>query len=292
MVPHAFDQQFHQAVDRLRVPAMGTEAVAPLLAALVGFLRPRRVLEIGMGYTTPFLAAALAGVRGQVAAETGALAAKSQRYLAAGAPLGEDWLNAEPALVAPGFYRDGYAPSLVAIDDLSIPESSAPEVQRVLAELGLADLVTVVNADLRDCADRLPAGFVDIDFAWIDAWECLYFFDHFWELINPDGGLVAMHYLLTYPEGEALLRYIGKFQEAHPGELEMVNLLEPHKLTQNSLTVLRRTGGCEPRHWSDTGGEVRYDDALHADARAQLEANDALRDGEEGGRIAGGPAVR
>lgn len=271
------EERFHAAVARLRVPEMGTEAVAPLLASLVRFTRPRHVLEIGMGYTTPFLAAAMAEVEREALAEAAALAAKSEPYLEAGAELDDRWLNAAPPLVAPGFYAEPYRPRLVAVDDLSIPESSAVLVQQVLRELGLDGAVTVVNASLRDCADRLPEGFADIDFAWIDAWECLYFFDHFWELMNPDGGLVAMHYLLTYPEGEAILRYIAKFQQAHPGDLEMVSFLEPHKLAQNSLTILRRTGGVKARQWAATGGRIRYDQALRSDAATQVAAGSRWR---------------
>ena len=37
------------------VPGYGTEKVGPFLASLVGLARPQRILEIGMGYTTPFL---------------------------------------------------------------------------------------------------------------------------------------------------------------------------------------------------------------------------------------------
>ena len=34
---------------------MGTESVGPLLRSLVRMVRPNRILEIGAGYTTPFL---------------------------------------------------------------------------------------------------------------------------------------------------------------------------------------------------------------------------------------------
>ena len=40
-------------------PGMGTEVVAPFLRSMVQLLRPNRVLEIGSGYTTPFLLEAL-----------------------------------------------------------------------------------------------------------------------------------------------------------------------------------------------------------------------------------------
>ncbi|ONI91072.1 hypothetical protein ALI22I_09830 [Saccharothrix sp. ALI-22-I] len=260
--------EFRAAVEGLRVPEMGTEAVAPLLADLVRFTRPQRVLEVGMGYTTPFLAAALADVERRAEAESAALAAKTRAH---GAQLDQDWLHRDPALLNPGFYREPYRTTLVAVDNLSIPDSSAGRVRDTLADLGLADRVTVVNADLHECRDLLPAEVLPIDLAWVDAWECLYFFDEFWDLVNPDGGLVVMHYLMTYPEGEAILDYIAKVQQARPGEFEFMNLLEPHKLVQNSLTVLRRTtaGRTRTSH-AEPGGRLSYGTTIRRDADVHL----------------------
>jgi predicted O-methyltransferase YrrM len=270
-------QQFQETVEKLRVPEMGTEVVAPLLVNLIHLLRPQRVLEVGMGYTTSFLAAALADVQDEICAESVALAAKTARHLRDRAELDDEWLNADPPLLAPAFYLQAYQPTVVAVDDLSIAESSAGRVWQALRELGLDHLVTIVNADIRDCADRFPTGFTPIDFAWVDAWECLYFFDHFWELINPDGGMVLMHYLMTYPEGEAILRYIAEFQRANPGELEIINLPESQKLTQNSVTILRRTSGVQARRYGRSGGQVRYSPELRAAADAHLKATGGCR---------------
>ncbi|MGW2057037.1 class I SAM-dependent methyltransferase [Streptomyces sp. NPDC001840] len=249
---------------------MGTEVVGPLLANLVQLLRPERVLEVGMGYTTPFLAGALADAEDAVRLESRALAAKTREHLDRGAELDDAWLLADPPLVSPSHHLEPYLPRLVAVDNLSIADSSADRVQEALRELDLDARVTVVNADLKDAAERLPEDFFPIDFAWVDAWECLYFFDRFWELINPDGGLVVMHYLMTYPEGEALLRYIEKFQQANPGELEVVSLLESQKLMQNSITVLRRTSGVRDRRYAGRGGEIRYSEELRQDAERHL----------------------
>ncbi|MFJ4621590.1 class I SAM-dependent methyltransferase [Streptomyces sp. NPDC088812] len=270
MTQRLHTEEFHKAVAGLSVPGMGTEVVGPLLANLIQLLRPERVLEVGMGYTTPYLAAALADTEDAVRQESVALAAKTREHLARGAELDDSWLLADPPLVSPSHHLEPYRPRLVAVDNLSIADSSAGRVQEVLRELDLDGWVTVVNADLKDAAERLPDDFPPIDLAWVDAWECLYFFDHFWDLINPDGGLVVMHYLMTYPEGEALLRYIAKFQQAHPGELEVVNLLESQKLMQNSITVLRRTSGVRARRYAGPGGAVRYTEELRQDAERHL----------------------
>jgi predicted O-methyltransferase YrrM len=263
------DPAFRAEVDELLVPAAGTEVVAPLLALLVRLIRPTTVLEIGMGYTTPFLAAALAELERQSKHESAALARKTRPYLAEAKDLDEEWLYADPSLLRPTFYRAAYRPRMVAVDNFSIPGSSAAGVRDVLARLGLLDRVTLLNADLLQCRELLPEDFSPIDLAWVDAWECLYFFDHFWDLINPAGGVVVMHYLMTYPEGEAILRYIAKFQRSRPGELEMINLLEPHKMLQNSLTVLRRTSAGPAPSYADPGGALRLGGALRDDASAQ-----------------------
>lgn len=260
-----FSNEFRNAVEKLRVPGMGTENVGPFLASLMQLLRPERVLEVGMGYTTPFLAGSLAHAEALADEERKVLAHKTERHLADGKDLDESWLFQDPALAAPASYLEPYRPRLAAIDDLSIPESSAGRVQEVLAGLGLEDRVTIVNSNVRDSVAQLPEDFATIDFAWVDAWECLFFFDHFWDRMNPDGGIIAMHYLMTYPEGEALLEYLRTFQDAHPGEMEILNLLESRKLMQNSVTILRRTSKPEHRHYADSGSEVRYTpELLHA----------------------------
>ncbi|MEU8591480.1 hypothetical protein AB0C59_31470 [Streptomyces sp. NPDC048664] len=268
-IPRIFQPDFQSAAARLRVPEMGTDVVAPLLAHLVRLLRPRRVLEVGMGYTTPFLAAELAELRDHVRVEAESLAEKTRRHLSGAEQLDDSWLLADPPLVTPTAHAEPYEPRLAVVDNLRDPDSSAGRVTEVLKELGLEDSITVVNADLKELADHLPADFRPIDFAWVDAWECLYFFDHLMDLVNPDGGVVVMHYLMTYPEGEAVLRYIAEYQRKHPGELEVLNLLESQKLMQNSITVLSRTSSRAKRRYAKLGGAIDYGAELHAAARRQ-----------------------
>lgn len=248
---------FREVVERLWVPGMGTDVVAPLLSQLIHMVRPTRVLEVGMGYTTPFLAKALAEVEQRIQTEKAALVAKSEPYLREGRDFDEEWIANRPALLVPGFYNRRRETRFIAVDDLSDEHSSAHEVREALEGLGLADRVTVVNSRLRDCRKALPEDFAPIDFAWVDAWDCLYFFEKFWDLINPDGGLVVMHYLMTYPEGEAVLEYIADSQRLRTGEIEVLNLLESQKLRQNSLTVIRKTSGTEPKQYSDVGENPR-----------------------------------
>ena len=61
--------EFLSSVAKLYLPGYGTERMAPLLHSLVRFHRPERVVEFGFGYTTPFLAKALADNANDVAEE-------------------------------------------------------------------------------------------------------------------------------------------------------------------------------------------------------------------------------
>lgn len=140
--------------------------MAELLYLLIRFVRPRTVLEGGMGYTTPFIAKALRDNVTSWEREREAVAAKTARYLAdiegcqpdvSAAPLRgggtlsavyepkstklatrrTEWMFEEPTLSRPGHYVGQFAPRAYAIDDLSNATSTAPKVLEKLAELGL-----------------------------------------------------------------------------------------------------------------------------------------------------------
>jgi predicted O-methyltransferase YrrM len=235
------DRSFQERVAPLYVPVMGTELVAPLLYDLVRMLRPRRVLEVGAGYTTPFIARALVDTREEAATEAVALAEKTAVAARAGSNGSREWLERSPAFASPAFHELEYDPQLVVLDDFSVERSSASEVERVLESFGLDEIVTHVHSSIRNAPAALPSASLPIDFAWVDAWACFDFFEHSWDLVRRDGGLAAFHYLLGYEEGEAIVEYIKAAQHVRPNELEVLSLVEPHKLKQNSLTLVRRT---------------------------------------------------
>lgn len=217
---------FIESASKLYVPEMGTESIAPLLYWLVRTLRPQRVLEIGMGYTTAFLARALAD---NVAAE-------------------DDERNRlddpEFSETNPMAHRDYYTavrqPRLLCIDRMTDTSSSAPRAWQTLDELGLTGLCEVVEADLRGSAAAVRERLGLVDFAWVDTWDTLAFVREYWDSIDPAGGALAVHYLATYPEGRAVQHYLRSLRAVDRGRLELLNLVEPHKFGQNSLTLVRR----------------------------------------------------
>jgi predicted O-methyltransferase YrrM len=219
-------EEFLSAVKPLYVPEMGTESTAHLLYWLVRSTRPRRVLEVGMGYTTPFLAKALRDNVDAVERERSALAD----------PGGAE----DHPMAYPDYYEKPYVPQLICIDRMTDRASSAPRALGVLERLGLSGLCGVIEGDLREAGARVRARFGLVDFAWVDTWDTLAFLREYWPMINPAGGLLAVHYLMTYPQGRAVQHYIRSLGAVDGGRLEITNLCEPHKFGQNSTTLVRR----------------------------------------------------
>lgn len=228
------DPPFLLAVEELRSPRMGTELVAPLLYALVRSVRPASVLEVGAGYTTAFLARALA--------DNAADDAREREELA----VGEGGL-----LRAAYFQRPPRPPRLRSVD---LDEASA--IRAVLARLELDGFAGIHRGDFRGFAAALPEDARPIDFAWFDCGgprEYVEFLAECWPLLAP-GGLLAFHH--TYWEmpfvdrGQCTSELVAgsvvnelKRQMLRAGvhcDFEVLSAVEPHKSRQGSLTLLRK----------------------------------------------------
>ena len=159
-----FDPTFLEAVKSLLSPWTGTELMAPLLYTLARFTRARTVLEGGSGYTTPFLAKALADNAYAVEEERRALQEKkTARYVAdldamQGTPAPVEpgtkvapgllalynptspvakrrleWLGETPGFARPARLERSYTPRLISVDNLRPPRSSALKAQSIIA---------------------------------------------------------------------------------------------------------------------------------------------------------------
>jgi predicted O-methyltransferase YrrM len=227
-------------------PGMGSEHVALLLYSLVRMLRPRRVLEVGLGYTSPFLAQALQDNETEIAED---------KKILGGRKTDPD----RRAVLVPEYYEQDYTPRLIAIDDLSLAESTAPKVQDVLRRLELDRLVEFHNGDFRGYGKNLGSEHLPFDLVWFDCggpFEYIDFLREYWPLINADHGILLMHF--TYWYGDVADADTGAAYRAHflapianeikrqqlesgpESEFEVLSLLEPHKNRQGSLTMVRK----------------------------------------------------
>jgi hypothetical protein len=217
-------QDFLDQVNDLYHPSMGTEIVGPLLYTLVRTTRPRHVLEVGAGYTTLFILKALADNMRAVEAEKTAMATGQTTYL-------------------PQYYRNEYRPVLHAIDTFAHPQSTAQKCEVKAKALGIAGPLRLHNADFHGYASKLPPAELPLDFVWLDCGglpNYMAFQNEYWKLIDPNGGLLLIHSLVTNLQGQFYLNQLKLAQATNSFHaFELLSLLEPHKGVQNSVTMVR-----------------------------------------------------
>ena len=270
------DPSFLEAVKSLLSPWTGTELMAPLLYTLARFTRARTVLEGGSGYTTPFLAKALADNAHAVEEERRAMREKTARYVAdldamqdTPAPLGPgtnlasgllalynptspvakrrlEWLGEAPGFARPARLEQSYTPRLICVDNLSSPRTSASKAQSIIESLGFSDFVTFHQGDFWSYDfDKIPAEHLPIDLMWVDLHSrmkdarSLVDGSH-WNRLNPNGGLLIIHDLLTTRGGQMLHIFFSETRRKR-SDFEIVGFLEPDRMMQGDFVLIRRT---------------------------------------------------
>ena len=140
------------------VPGYGTEKVGPFLSSLVGLARPQRILEVGMGYTTPFL--------------LNSLKDNTEALLWDG--------NCDKE-----YLTKPYKPKFVVVDNLSMEDDQAKKRLDILES---EPLVEFIHGNI---TDGEVISQVDIhgpyDFVWFDCggWEEYKFFaENYWNMVK------------------------------------------------------------------------------------------------------------
>ena len=237
------DARFYETVAPLCMPGMGTEEVGPLLYSLVRMTRPHRALEVGLGYTSPFLAQALAD--NVVSFESDREIVRTQDKGIHRSTLSTDYHQ-----------KADYAPMLHAIDDYSLDGTSAPQVLGALEKLGLSPLVTLWQGDFRGKSAEIGLGARPLDFVWFDCGgidEYVDFINEYWDLITVENGMLLLHFtywtLSKKRSVRELVMVMGsianeiKRQQLSAGldaPFEVLSLVEPHKSRQGSVTMIRK----------------------------------------------------
>ena len=186
---------------------MGTENVGSFLRALAQMVRPNRILEIGAGYTTPFLLEALIN---------------NERVFNDG--------NLEEAY----FKNYDYAPKLVVIDDMSLDD--------LMKKPGMNNLITskyidFIEGKFEDKADLLLNKYRNFDFVWFDCGgttDYEIFMDQYWHLCS---GYVIFHF--TYSNGKPNSNHNALLDKI-TGNPSIFDIVEPHKNRQGSITMVNK----------------------------------------------------
>ncbi len=188
-------------------PGMGTENVGPLLRAMVQMLRPNRILEIGAGYTTPFLLEGL--INNEQVFDDGNLDYKFIDKFA-------------------------YDPKLVIIDNMPLEEL---KLLPGLNDLVQCSYTNFVEGVFQGKAAELYRKFGEFDFVWFDCGstsEYESFFSEYWDLCS---NYIFFHY--TYSDGKPneKLRSVLRNLSDRPFKIDII---EPHKKRQGSVTIIKK----------------------------------------------------
>ena len=190
-------------------PGLGTETVAPFLRSMVQMLRPNRILEIGAGYTTPFLLEALVN---------------NERIFNDG-NLNQDYLNN---------YK--YNPKLIIIDDMSLGDlAKKPGMSSIVG----SNYVEFIEGFFQGKAKELSRLHGKFDFVWFDCGglsEYEAFFSEYWDICS---GYVICHFTYTNGKPNELLDAVLRGAKGNPARFDII---EPHKSRQGSLTILNKQG--------------------------------------------------
>jgi hypothetical protein len=264
----------------------GTEHVAPLLYSLIRMLKPQTVVEFGSGYTTPYILQALKDneddfnfnqkiLKSRVAKNFAKLSDPARKVM-----LPDDWLldettqevyGQEPVVPIPSFYARPYKPRLFTFEVLPADDIYVSKLSRLIGELKLDGYFTLsAGCRVTDYVQMVPAERRPIDFAWNDFGNKKRFYDETYDSIRDDGGIMAFHNT-TSSEKDHKEDLDKVFEAIRPNLLtrkaELLTFLEPHKFTQRSLTVVRKTTGFKDEFFHDMTDE--YDRSLLKLSRAR-----------------------
>ena len=185
---------------------MGTESLAPFLRSLVRMVRPNRILEVGAGYTTPFLLEGLE--QNNEILDEGNL---DKQYV--------DW------------HQENYNPRLVVVDTKDVlNEKSYMEFEK---------------GDFRGKSQELFEKYGYFDFVWFDcggAEEYDAFMREYWDICSE---YVLFHYTYyqgkpTQNLGVVLQHITGHEQLSGGSNVQRIDFIEPHKEGQGSITMFKK----------------------------------------------------
>ena len=197
---------------------MGTENVGPLLRTLVQMARPQRILEIGAGYTTPFI---LDGLK-----------ANEEMF---------DDGNLDPRYEK--WYKSNNDPKLVIIDTDSLPQLESKYVEHI-------------QGKFQGRSQELFEKYGEFDMIWFDCGAPQDYQDFLTENWNICSHYMIFHYTFFQGQPTTAIDIISGSIDGHArlygaNNVQRIDILEPHKAEQGSITMLKKVSPPSRLHSSD-----------------------------------------
>ena len=197
---------------------MGTENVGPLLRTLVQMVRPQRILEIGAGYTTPFI---LDGLK-----------ANEEMF---------DDGNLDPSYKK--WYESNNDPRLVVIDTDPLPQLDSKYVEHI-------------QGKFQGRSQELFEKYGEFDMIWFDCGAPQEYHDFLTEYWDICSHYMIFHYTFFQGQPTTAIDIIsgsidGWTRLTGCSNVQRIDILEPHKAEQGSITMLKKVPWTSRLHSSD-----------------------------------------
>jgi predicted O-methyltransferase YrrM len=237
------DAKFASHLSSLYNPHMGVENMGPFLYSFLRLTKKRQVVEIGAGYTSPWLLQALKDNDDEME--------RIRELQRSGECRLMDWAWTVPDAVEE---YDTQPASLLCIDNCEHQKETATGAAAIAKSLGLDSYFQFLQLDAFEL--ELPDESVDV--LWCDFGVGSRMKDFVaggaWSSLRP-GGFLLCHSTLTNSNTrdwlEAVRSRQGQDVTGIPvGEYVEVSLLEPHKHYQNSISILQKRKGYEEPMYS------------------------------------------
>ncbi len=228
----AISPTFLNHIRSLYNPHMGVENAGPLLYALIRFTKIQNAVEIGAGFTTPWILQALRDNDAEMADIKELEDSGNCKLL--------NYPFTPKGIVENLFAKRS---SLLCIDNCLHQRETATGAAVVARTLGLSEYLEFVMGDAYDMQFEAES----IDLLWCDfgvGSRMKDFAKGAWKSIRP-GGFLCCHSTLTNLGTRTWLEAVRQqAEEAETGipqgEFVEISFLEPHKVYQNSITILQR----------------------------------------------------
>lgn len=234
------NKEFINQIKPLISSTMGTEQMAPLLYSLIKFVRPHKILEIGSGLTTIYILAAL-----------------KELSILENSEIEDKETNFNPKLKNQDYYKlTNPNFFLHTFDNYAHPDTSANKVEEIAKKLGLDKHLKLWNHDYRELNQLIPNNEKSFDLIWCDLGGLEHYLVQkeilFPMLSDHMGSYIIFHSTLSNVHGLAFLNHLklAIFEGQLPG-FEIISLFEPHKMRQNSCTIIRKSRGISNKIYSE-----------------------------------------